>query len=249
MKKVVILLLSILVLSEVQAQAQDTTAKKKPKKEWSKTGLAYRPKDHLLMQIGYNHWMNEPDSIQDHGLPLSYNFYLMFDFPFKGNPQFSVALGAGAGFDNKGFEYTYIDITGQKANRLSFMNVKDTNHFKKYKMVNSYLEIPIELRFTSNPEKNLKSWKGALGFKVGSMVGAGTRGKELQNSNNVTINDYVLKERAKRYFNTTRLSVMARFGYSFVSIYACYNVNEFIKQGFGPSDVRPLQVGLTISGL
>ena len=73
--------------------------------------------------------------------------------------------------------------------------------------------------------------------------------KEFQNSNNVTINDYVLKERAKRYFNTTRLSVMARFGYSFVSIYACYNVNEFIKQGFGPSDVRPLQVGLTISGL
>jgi len=247
MKKVVVLLLSIFVLSEIQAQ--DTLAKsKKSKKDWSKVSLAYRPKDHLLLQIGYNHWMNEPDSIQDHGLPLSYNFYLLFDFPFKGNPRFSVALGAGVGFDNKGFEYTYIDITGQKANRLSFMNVKDTNHFKKYKMVNSYLEVPVELRFSSNPEKNMKSWKAAIGFKVGTMVGAGTRGKELQNRFNTTINDYVMKERAKRFFNTTRLSVMARFGYSFVSIYACYNVNEFIKQGFGP-DVRPLQVGLTFSGL
>jgi len=247
MKKVVILLLSILALSEIQAQ--DTLAKaKKTKKDWSKVSLAYRPKDHLLMQIGYNHWTNEPDSIQDHGLPLSYNFYLLFDFPFKGNPRFSVALGAGVGFDNKGFEYTYIDITGMKGNRLSFMNVKDTNHFKKYKMVNSYLEVPIELRFTSNPEKNMKSWKGAIGFKVGTMVGAGTRGKEFQNKANTTINDYVSKERAKRFFNTTRLCVMGRFGYGIVSIYASYNVNEFIKQGFGP-DVRPLQVGLTISGL
>ena len=247
MKKVVLLFLSLFVL--LQAWSQDTVVtNKKGKKDWSKISVAYRPKDHWLMQAGYNLWTKEPDSIQDHGLPMSYSFYLMFDFPFKSNPRFSVAFGAGASFDNKGFEYTYIDISGSNTNRLLFQNVKDTNHFKKYKVVHSFLDAPLELRFSSNPEKNMKSWKGAIGLKVGTLVGAGTRGKELQNKNGNTINDYVLKERSKRFFNSTRFCLMGRFGYGIVSLYAAYQLNTFVKEGFTP-DVRPLQMGITISGL
>lgn len=247
MKKVALLFLSFFVL--LQAWSQDSLkTTKKTKKDWSKVTVAYRPKDHLLMQIGYNMWTNTPDTIQSKGVPLSYNFYLMFDFPFKTDPRFSVAIGAGAGFDNKGFEKTYIDISGKENNRLTFTDVSDTNHFKKYKIVHSFLEAPLELRFFSNPEQNLRSWKGAVGLKVGTLLGAGTRGKELQNKNGGTVNDYVLKERAKRFFNSTRFAVTGRFGYGIVSVYASYQVNAFMKEGLGPS-VRPLQIGLTISGL
>lgn len=246
MKKIALFLFGCLVL--LQAHAQDTTSRKRAKKDWSKVSLANRPKDHFLLQLGYNHWASAPDSLQTKGIPRAVNVYFLFDFPFKTDPRFSVALGAGVATENQHFENTYIDISGSRADRLGFYNVKDTNHFKKYKLSNTYLEAPIELRFTSNPVQNLRSWKAAIGVKVGTMVGAGTRGKDLVNKEGRTINAYVMKERAKRYFNGTRLSVMARFGYGIVSIYGSYQINSFIKEGFGP-DVRPLQIGITISGL
>lgn len=248
MKKVVVFVFSLLCLSQAWAQQTDSAKTKKSKKDWSKVSLANRPKDHFLFQVGYGTWTKAPDTLQTKGVPLSYNFYLMLDFPFKTDPRWSVGLGAGVAFDNKGFENTEIDVSGKKADKLGFYNVKDTLHFKKYKLVNSFLEAPVELRYSSNPEQNLKSWKMALGVKVGTMLGAGTRGKTLVNSAGNTVNAYVQKERAKRYFNTTRLSVMGRVGYGIVSVYAAYQINSFIKEGFGP-DVRPLQIGITISGL
>mgnify|MGYP003529891285 FL=1 len=85
-------------------------------------------------------------------------------------------------------------------------------------------------------------------MKVGTLIGAGTRGKTLVNKSGNTVNSYVLKERSKRYFNSTRLSITGRVGYGAFSLYASYQINAFIKEGTGP-DIRPLQVGLTISGL
>ena len=80
------------------------------------------------------------------------------------------------------------------------------------------------------------------------MVGAHTRGKDFVNKNGATLNAYVLKEKTTKYFNTTRLSVTGRIGWGIVSLYATYQVNPFIKEGFGP-DVRPLQFGVMLSGL
>lgn len=247
MKKYVLAAFSLFMVLLINAQ--DTlSVTKKPKKDWSKSISANRPKDHFMIQTGYNYWTKKPDSIQTNGIPISVNLYFLMDFPFKTDPRWSAAVGAGVGFDNQGFENTSIDITGQRADRLGFYNVKDTNHFKKYRLVTIYAEAPIELRFSSDPENNMRSWKGAFGVKVGTLISSHTRGKTLVNSAGSTINNYISKEKAKRYFNATRLSVMGRFGYGIVSIYGAYQINPFVKEGFGP-DVRPFQVGITISGL
>lgn len=248
MKKVVGFLLLVCAFSFTQAQDSVIVSKSK-KKDWSKVNLNGRPKDHFLIQMGYNSWTKKPDTLQTKGLPLSFNFYFMLDFPFKGDPRWSAAIGAGFGVDNQKFENTSIDIAGLKSStELHFNNVKDTTHFKKYKLTNTYLEAPVELRFSSNPEDNMHSWKGAIGVKVGTMISATTRGKTLLNGSGGTINNYVEKQKSKRFFNGTRLSVMGRFGYGIVSVYAAYQFNPFIKDGVGP-DIRPLQVGITISGL
>jgi hypothetical protein len=172
----------------------------------------------------------------------------MFDFPFKTNPQWSVGIGGGVGSDNQYFENTSIDISGRTSNRLKFDNVADTNHFKKYKLNVTYLEAPVELRYTANAENPNKSFKAAIGVKIGTMTGANTKGKNLLNRNGATINGYTLKEKSKQFFNTTRFSVTARFGYSVFNLFASYQVNQFIKEGFGP-DVRPLLFGIAITGL
>ncbi len=210
--------------------------------------LANRSKDHLLIQVGFNGWANAPDTINTRGLSRSFNMYFMFDFPFKTNPHLSVAIGAGIGTDNMYFKDTYIDITGQTANRLSFNDVSDTTRFKKYKLLTSFLEAPVELRYSARPGTPKKSFKAALGAKIGTMLAASTKGKNLLNGSGQSINNFTQKEKSKKFFNTTRLSVTGRVGYGNLSLYGSYQVNSFVKEGFGP-DVRPFSVGLTLSGL
>lgn len=228
--------------------AQDSTVAKKPKRDWSKINLSNRPNDHFMMQLGYNGWSQQPDTLQTKGFSRSFNMYFMFDFPFKTDPRFSVGIGAGFGSDNVFFENTYIDITGRNNNRLTFENVADTNHFKKYKVNTTFLEAPVELRFAANPANTNKSWKIAVGGKIGTLLSAHTKGKNLLNSNGGVINSFTQKEKAKRYFNGTRLQATARISYGALGIYGSYQINAFIKEGFGP-DVRPFQIGLTLSGL
>jgi hypothetical protein len=226
----------------------DTTVPARPKTNWNTVAMSNRSSDHLLLQVSYDSWANKPDSIQTTGFSRGFNAYFLFDFPFKSSPKLSVAIGAGVSTSNIFFENTYIDITGKMADRLSFQNVVDTNHYKKYKLVTTFLEAPVELRFSSNPMNNRKSIKAALGVKIGTMVSAATKGKNLQNRTNDVINSSIQKEKAKRYFNTTRFAVTGRLGFGNWSAFGAYQVNAFIKEGFGP-DVRPFSIGLTLSGL
>lgn len=222
--------------------------RKKAKLNINQLALANRSKDHLLIQLGFDGWSGIPDTINTSGLARSFNMYFMFDFPFKSSPRFSAAIGAGIGTSNMYFKDTYVDLTGRTANRAVFQNVADTNHFKKFKMMTSYVEAPVELRFVARPENPKKSFKAAVGAKVGLLLAASTKGKNLQNRNGQTINDFTSKEKSKRYVNSTRFSVGGRVGYGNLSLFGSYQVNAFFKEGFGP-DVRPFSIGLTLSGL
>lgn len=253
---------SLPVVTDTLTPVTDTTVKnlpavldkpaaapKEPKKnKWAQMNLSTKPKDHLMIQLGYNGWSKTPDTIHTKGLSRSFAMYFMFDLPFKGNPQYSVGVGVGISSSNMFFDKTYIDISGKSINRLSFDDVSDTTHFKKYKLVNTYLEAPVELRYVSDPSRPNKSWKAAIGIKVGTMLSATTKGKTFQSSSGQTINAYIQKEKAKRFFNGMRLSATGRIGLGAVSLFGTYQLNAFIKEGFGP-DIRPYSVGLSFSGL
>lgn len=217
------------------------------KNKYSQIDLSNRANDHFLFQLSYDGWSNKPDSINTKGFSRGFNAYLMFDFPFKTDPRFSVGIGAGVGTNNIYFDKTTAEVAGLTPT-LRFRNVADTNHFKKYKLATTYLEAPIELRFAANPANTNKSFKVALGAKFGLLVNSHNKGKELRNKNNNTLNNYIQKESSKKYFNGNRLVVTGRVGYGFIGVFGTYQINNFIKEGAGPN-VHPYSIGLTISGL
>ena len=236
--------------SQDSTKVQDTVTKpvKPAKKDWSKVNMN-RSNDHFLIQFGKDSWSGKPDSIDTKTLSRSFAIYLMMDFPFKTNPHFSVALGLGVSSSNMYFKDTYIDISGKDNNgTMRFQNVKDTIHFKKFKLQTSFIEIPVEFRYTSNPENPNKSFKAAIGAKIGTMLSAGTKGKNLLNGAGGTINSFTQKEKSKRYFNKTRFAVTGRVGYGSLSLFTAWQVNAYIKEGLGP-DLRPYTIGITLSGL
>lgn len=247
MKKLITLSLALAFV--LPLFAQDSTKVKKPaKKDWSKVSLANRPNDHFMLQLGYNGWSGQTDSVSGKGIPRSFNMYFMFDFPFKSDPRLSVGIGVGLGTDNFYLNKQTVDLTGRSSSILSFRKNADSSYFKKYKLATTYLELPVELRFAADPTKTNSTWKAAIGGKIGTMLSAMTKGKNLTSSTGATLYTYTEKEKSKRYFNTTRLSVTGRISKGCFGIYANYQVNQFVKDGYGP-DIRPFQVGLVISGL
>jgi hypothetical protein len=200
-----------------------------------------------MLQIGYAGWTGTPDSINHGGLSKSINAYFMFDFPFKTSPKLSIGVGLGVSSDQIKFSKTYIGIKDQTTT-LRFIDQSDTTHFKRNKLVTAYLEAPIELRFTADPLNSDKSFKFAIGVRVGTMLSAHTRYKDLEDLNGSSINDYTMKEASKRFFNTTRLSATARIGWGHFSIFGSYQVSALFKDGVAPV-IKPYTIGLNLSGL
>ena len=241
MKKI----LSVLVFSLLATTlfAQDSTARKNTR------SLANRANDHLLIQLGYAGWGGAPDSVNNlkNGLSKSINVYLMWDFPFKTNPKLSMAFGPGISTDHILFSKAYIGIK-DLTTTMRFSNRSDTDHFKKTKIATAYLEAPVEFRYTADPFNSDKSFKMAIGVKVGTLLSAHTRSSKYENKSGNSLNDYVEKESSKRFFNRNRLVGTARVGIGHLSLYGSYQLTPLFKEGMGPQ-VHPFSIGITLSGL
>ncbi len=219
------------------------------KKDWSKIDLSNRPGDHFMLQLSSDHWTGMPDSIKTHEGKLSRggNIYVMIDKPFRSNPRFSIGFGVGIGTSSMYFEKMSIDLKAS-GNTLPFKSLDTTDRFKKYKFVSSFLEVPVELRFSSDPANNKKSIKAALGVKIGTLLNVHTKGKNLQNKDGRTINSYTVKESKKNFLNTTRLSATGRVGIGNFSLFGSYAITGLFKDGAAP-DIKPFQIGICLSGL
>lgn len=234
--------------------AQDTikfAAPKQPKTDWSKVNLSNRANDHFILQFGYDMWMNKPDSIKITGFSRHFNFYVMYDMPFKSSPRVSVAGGVGVGTSNIFFDKTNIDIAGKsRSAQITFTDASNTTHFKKYKLTETWLEVPIELRWVSDPLHSGKSYKIAIGGKIGTMVDAHTKGKDLQTAEGASLygNKYKEKEKSRKYFNSTRFAATLRMGYGPVTLYGAYQLTSLFRENQGPK-VYPFSIGIGVSGL
>lgn len=207
------------------------------------------PADHFMLQLSSDHWAGMPDSISSHqsGFSKGFNAYFMLNKPFKGSPKASIAIGLGISTSNIAFKKMNADLKAPSG-LMPFTPLDSSNHFKKYKLSTGYLEVPLEFRFTAKPDKPNKSFKGALGLKLGTLINAHTKGKTLQNKNNQTINNYIEKENSKRYINGTRFMGTVRLGYGIISLFGSYQLNNVLKDGAG-ADMKLYQIGLTLSGL
>ena len=191
----------------------------KPKRDWSKLDLTKRAADHF-----------------------------MFDFPFKTDPRLSVGAGLGIGSSNIFFHQQEVLVAAYTNTSLAFPDESGGNHFKKYKLVTTYLEAPVELRFAVDPEHMDKSWKFAVGVKIGLLMSAYTKGKDLQSPTGQTLGNYIEKESSKEFFNSPKLAGTLRVSKGFIGVFGQFQANTLIKASAGPS-VFPFSFGVVLSGL
>ena len=214
-----------------------------------KLALPIHPSDHFLFQLSSDHWLGAPDSINDHtkGSSRGANLYVMIDRPFASNKHFSVAFGLGVGTSHIFFNNMGVDIAGN-ISTLKFNNLENAGRFKKYKVSTAYLEIPVEMRFSSNPGNPKKSFKIALGAKAGTLLNAHTKGKTVLDAAGNTVSNSTQKISSRTYFNSTRLSATGRIGYGNFCLFGSYGLGPVFKDGVA-ADMKLIQMGITFSAL
>ena len=248
MNKVIYITASFLLLG-LFVQAQKPTTQKK---DWSKVDLTGRAADHLLIEfMGPDFFAGNPDSVNTSGFNRHFNIYFMMDRPFKSNPKFSVAYGIGVETSNFYFDpHTLVDIKSSGSS-LPFRHLGSTeSHFEKSKIATIYLQAPVELRYYMNPENPKKSFKMAVGLKLGTLLNAYTKSKNYVNSegNSIYGKTYVEKRASNRFFNPASVQLTGRVSYGLFGLHCDYSLLPYLRDGFG-ANFNKVSFGLTISGL
>lgn len=245
MKRVFAACIALAAIGSLKAQDSSKTVKKS-----GMFDLSNRANDHLMIQYGVSGWSAVPDSAKPGGFSRHFNIYFMLDKPFKSNPNYSLGIGAGIGSDNIFFKDKYVNLKATSST-LPFTDVSSasTNHYKKFKLTSIYFDVPVEIRYSQNPETG-KGFKFAAGLKLGLLLKAYTKGKNAINSAGSSIysGSYIMKESDKHFINSTRLAATGRIGLGHISLSGAYSITSFLKSGAGP-EIRPYQIGLTFSGL
>ena len=208
----------------VLAQKTDTTGNKKP--TYASLNLANRANDHFMIEFSYDNWIGKTDSMNTTGFSRGFAFYFMYDFPFKTDPHFSVGAGLGIDASNIFFAETQVGVATPGNATLAFTNVSQSDHFKKYKLVLTNLDLPLELRYAFNPDNTNRSWKIALGVKAGLLLSTYTKGKDIENAAGQITNSYIEKESSTRFFNSGRLVATGRVNYGWIGVFGTYQITS-----------------------
>ncbi|MDB5284764.1 MAG: PorT family protein [Bacteroidota bacterium] len=196
-------------------------------------------KDHLYVDLLATNWDYHPNNgdsrwgeagstlktkVYSRGINIGFNW----DFRIKGS---RVSIAPGIAYSGVNI-YERSALTDSAGTGISFksLNYGTDTSVKVNKISLQYVEIPIELRIRTNPDKFGQMWKVAIGFKAGVRVDVHTKEKLKDGS---TTKVYV--ERRFGDFNQFRMGPTLRVGYSFFNITAYYGVLNVFKANLGPT--------------
>jgi hypothetical protein len=124
---------------------------------------------------------------------------------------------------------------------ITFSPLTNPDNYKVNKLALTYIEIPVELRFRSKPDKLDNRWKVAVGFKAGIRVDGYTKQSTKTPKEIRTYKPYP-------DLNLFQAGPMMRVGYASFNLTAYYGVLGVFRANRGPQ-VNAFSVGLSFNGL
>lgn len=255
MKKLLLLLLVVFTANTLFAQ--DTSANgnaaaaiaKKTKEKVAQTGS----RDRLVLDFTYDNWIRNVNGLSTKKMGFGFNLYFFYDV-LLGKSRFSFAPGLGIGLSDvntnqqliKPGDSTTIDnyTANYDKTKTNFVPFQADQNIKRYMLNTLYVDIPIEFRYRSKPNKRNKSVKVAVGFKGGVLVENHTRVTQTGPDGNRE----VIKTRHYSDLSTFRYGPTLRIGYGPFSIIGYYGLGELFTSN-GPQSIHPISVGISINGL
>jgi hypothetical protein len=171
------------------------------------------------------------------------NFYYIYDKRL-GKSKFSVHPGIGFGLER--YKFSDEKTLGFSTDGDSVSMVSSTlPNPKKSKLITNYIDIPLEFRFSTNPEDPNRSFKVSLGFKFGVLYESFTRQKYSEDGESKKLEN-------KQNFNLypIRYGPYLRIGAGNISVYGYYSFSPLFRPGIGPGgsqNINNFTVGLSLA--
>lgn len=202
------------------------------------TSVVKHSQDFLVISLTYDTWTGTPDSIHTGGFSHGINIAFTYDVPLNEGSHFSVAPGLGISTSHMSFDNQTVAIGGS----TSTLNFNPDSTYKNFRLINTYLEIPIELRYRTFSDNANNGFKAAIGLKFGTLLGAHTRAVRSVNGIKQTE-----KIKNKQYFEKWRVAGTLRVGYGNFAAFASYSLTPLLNPTAG-AKIRPLSIGIALSG-
>lgn len=180
------------------------------------------------------------------------NIYYYYDYRI-GNSKFSLHPGIGFGLERYKFnnDKTLGYKSGPSIDTLKMIPLEtvlpNASSFKKTHLMTNYIDIPLEVRFSTNPDDPGRSLKVSLGFKFGVLYESFTKIKYREDGETKK-----LENKQNFNLNPIRYGPLFRVGFGPFSAYANYTLSPLFKDGEGPdgakgSKINNFTVGLTLA--
>lgn len=185
-------------------------------------------------------WQDVPkEQLEASTINPGVNIFGTYNYMF-GKSNISLSPGIGLGIHNL-FNKSLVR-TPNDSTVTYFEKISDTIDYRKSKLVVTYLDIPIELRYKSEGGFRL-----AAGFKFGFLIHSHTKYKGADFLEGETSDDdpVIYKKGKINYLETTRYGFTARIGYKWLNLWGYYQLSTLFEKGKGP-EMYPISIGLTL---
>lgn len=229
-----ILLLLITLGSAAFAQDNSGTTQKK--------GLPNIPGT-LQVDLGFN-LPSDKDGFSTSLIGSStVNVYYFYDMRLR-NSNFSVHPGIGLGLERYKFNNDKTPTLSDDGNSVT-MESADVSNLKKSKLITNYVDVPLEIRWSSSPDDPNRSLKISMGFKFGLLYDSFTKLTYSEDGEKKK-----LKDKQNFHLNPIRYGPYFRIGGGNFSVFTYYSLSPLFKSGNGPGgdkDINNLTFGISLS--
>ena len=239
--------IALFIVISVSAAAQNTeptTPPGTPKAEYRRPDIPGT----FVLELGINSALNAPSDFSL-GLWGSRTVNIYYQYPIRiMNSKFSIVPGFGLSLER--FKFKSNRVLGYDADTLSLLATDQSGiaGVKKSHLVTNYFEVPLELRFSTNPEDPSRGFKLAFGGRIGYLYDAFSKVKYKVDGDTRKLKD-------KQDWNLTRFryGVYGKIGFGNFNLFGYYNLTPLFKEGEGiwqgtaPVDFQTITMGISLS--
>jgi len=196
--------------------------------------------DMAMFNLNYNYLLNSQGQFKQRFYSHGFDFTLMYDHIMSQKAPISIGVGLGVSSMHFFTDANLVNIDTTQGSYSTFVPIDTSlSNIKRSRFTTNYYEIPVELRFRTNPEDEDKHpWKFAIGAKLGFRI----------NSRDKLIDEDGYRVIDSKYPNTSRVRGIGtvRIGYGKVALYGAYQFSSLFHENHGV-ELYPISVGLNIS--
>jgi hypothetical protein len=184
----------------------------------------------FVLEVLVNQDFNGPDDF-DLGFWGSRTANIYYQYPLRlFKSRFSIVPAIGVSLER--FKLRNFGTLGFDAeDSLKILAPLDAGYsrIKKSQLITNYVELPVELRYSSNPDDPNRSFRAAIGGRIGYMYDSFNKIKYREDGETKK-----LKDKQNFNLNDIRYGVFAKVGVGNFSIVGYYNLSNLFKDGKGP---------------